>query len=448
MPTDLAQSHLALLAVSLALGLLVGIQRGWVLREQAAGTRFAGVRTFALMGLSGGISGQLFIQAPGPSTVVLAAAALLVLIGYLKDSRINATVSGTGALVALLTLASGFYVGLGQRLTGTAIAVVMVLLLTLRDQLHGWIDRLSQREVLSIARFALIALVILPLLPDQPFGPYQAWNPRKLWLIVVLVSGFSFAGYFAARLLGATRGVIATAAAGSLVSSTAVTASLASRMKQAGDADAALPAGIACASAIMFVRVLLLASALAPAALPTFARLVVPGLVIALVAAALLLHRTRKAAPASPSTASPSPAFPSPALQLPAPPAPTPAASDMPVRNPFDIGPALVLAGLVMVLTVASLWVLNTFGERGLAVVLAISGSVDVDSAIITMGGLAGQSLDARTAGLVLAVPVALNTLFKAGLSISLAGWQQGRAAALPLIASAAGIGIAALALP
>ncbi|QDK34453.1 MgtC/SapB family protein [Sphingomonas sp. IC081] len=438
MPTDLAQSHLALLAVSLALGLLVGIQRGWVLREQAAGTRFAGVRTFALMGLSGGISGQLFIQAPGPSTVVLAAAALLVLIGYLKDSRINATVSGTGALVALLTLASGFYVGLGQRLTGTAIAVVMVLLLTLRDQLHGWIDRLSQREVLSIARFALIALVILPLLPDQPFGPYQAWNPRKLWLIVVLVSGFSFAGYFAARLLGATRGVIATAAAGSLVSSTAVTASLASRMKQAGDADAALPAGIACASAIMFVRVLLLASALAPAALPTFARLVVPGLVIALVAAALLLHRTRKAAPASPS----------PALPSPSPPAPTPAASDMPVRNPFDIGPALVLAGLVMVLTVASLWVLNTFGERGLAVVLAISGSVDVDSAIITMGGLAGQSLDARTAGLVLAVPVALNTLFKAGLSISLAGWQQGRAAALPLIASAAGIGIAALALP
>ena len=433
MSTELAQSHLALLAVSLALGLLVGIQRGWVLREQAAGTRFAGVRTCALMGLTGGISGQLFGLAPGPAAIVLAAAALLVLIGYLKGSRINATVSGTGALVALLTLASGFYVGLGQRLTGTAIAVVMVLLLTLRDQLHGWIDRLSQREVLSIARFALIALVILPLLPDQPFGPYQAWNPRKLWLIVVLVSGFSFAGYFAARVLGSTRGVIATAAAGSLVSSTAVTASLASRMKQAGDADAALPAGIACASAIMFVRVLLLASALAPVALPTFARLVVPGLVIALVAAGWLLHRTRTAAPASPS----------PAL-----PVPTPSSSDMPVRNPFDIGPALMLAGLVMVLTVASLWVLNTFGERGLAVVLAISGSVDVDSAIITMGGLAGQSLDARTAGLVLAVPVALNTLFKAGLSISLAGWRRGRVAALPLIASAAGIGIAALALP
>lgn len=438
MSTELAQSHLALLAVSLALGLLVGIQRGWVLREQAAGTRFAGVRTFALMGLTGGISGQLFALAPGPAAIVLAAAALLVLIGYLKDSRINATVSGTGALVALLTLASGFYVGLGQRLTGTAIAVVMVLLLTLRDQLHGWIVRLSQREVLSIARFALIALVILPLLPDQPFGPYQAWNPRKLWLIVVLVSGFSFAGYFAARVLGSTRGVIATAAAGSLVSSTAVTASLASRMKQAGDADAALPAGIACASAIMFVRVLLLASALAPVALPTFARLVVPGLVIALVAAGWLLNRTRKSPPASPSPTSPSPALP----------LTTPSSSDMPVRNPFDIGPALMLAGLVMVLTVASLWVLNTFGERGLAVVLAISGSVDVDSAIITMGGLAGQSLDARTAGLVLAVPVALNTLFKAGLSISLAGWRRGRGAALPLIASAAGIGIAALALP
>ena len=426
MQTDLAHSSLAPLAVSLALGLLVGIQRGWAQRERPAGARFAGIRTFALMGLTGGIAGVLFAPAPGPATVVLAGGALLVLIGYLRENRLDETVSGsvsgTGALVALLTLASGFLVGQGERLMGTAIAVVMVLLLALREQLHGWIGKLSQREVLSIARFALIALVILPLLPDQPFGPYEAWNPRKLWLIVVLVSGFSFAGYFATRVLGATRGIIATAAAGSLVSSTAVTASLASRMKDSDEALPILPAGIAFASVIMFLRVLLLAGALAPAALPTLARLVAPGLVIALIGAGWLLHRSRK--------------VPSAAL-----------GTQMPIRNPFDIGPALMLAGLVMVLTVASLWVLSTFGERGLALVLAISGTVDVDSAIITMGGLAGQSLDARTAGLVLAIPVALNTLFKAGVSISLAGWRKGRIAALPLVASALGIGLAALTL-
>ncbi|WP_395392736.1 MgtC/SapB family protein [Novosphingobium sp. BL-8A] len=423
MPIALDLSDLLRLAVSLALGLLVGIQRGWAQRERSAGTRFAGVRTFALMGLAGGISGILFRGAPGPATVLLAGAGLLILIGYLRDSRVNETVSGTTSLVALLTLASGFLVGVGERITGTAIAVVMVLLLALREQLYGWIDKLSQREVLSIARYALIALVILPLLPDQPFGPYDAWNPRKLWLVVVLVSGFSFADYFATRVLGAKRGIIATAAAGSLVSSTAVTASLASRMKLGEEPRVVFPAAIAFASVIMFLRVFVLVALLAPVALPTLARLIAPGLVVGIIAAGWYLRRSRAATVPNPG-------------------------HELAMRNPFDIGPALMLAGLVMVLTVASLWVLRNFGERGLAVVLAISGTVDVDSAIITMGGLAGQSLDARTAGVVLAIPVALNTLFKAGVTVSLAGWQQGKSAALPLAASALAVGIAVLTLP
>jgi uncharacterized membrane protein (DUF4010 family) len=100
-----------------------------------------------------------------------------------------------------------------------------------------------------------------------------------------------------------------------------------------------------------------------------------------------------------------------------------------------------------MVLTVASLWVLQNFGDRGLALVLAISGTVDVDSAIITMGGLAGQTLDPRTAGLVLAVPVALNTLFKAGVVASVAGWEKGRDGVLPLVGSALAVGLAWLVL-
>lgn len=423
MPIDLELSDLARLAVSLALGLLVGIQRGWAQRDRPAGSRFAGVRTFALVGLGGGISGMLFRGAPGPATVLLGAIGVLVLVGYVRDSRLNATASGTSGLVALLTLASGFLVGVGERLTGTAIAVVMVLLLALRDRLHGWIDKLSQREVLSIARYALIALVILPLLPDRPFGPYGAWNPRQLWLVVVLVSGLSFAGYVATRLLGARRGIIATAAAGSLVSSTAVTASLASRMKRGEEPRPVLAAAIAFASVILFLRVFVLVALLAPVALPVLARLIAPGLVVGIAAAAWYLRRSRAV------------------------PVPNPG-HELAMRNPFDIGPALMLAGLVMVLTVASLWVLRNFGERGLAVVLAVSGTLDVDSAIITMGGLAGQSLDARTAGVVLAIPVALNTLFKAGVTVSLAGWQQGKSAALPLVASAAAIGLAILILP
>nr|WP_313437622.1 DUF4010 domain-containing protein [Novosphingobium sp.] len=422
MQTDLDLGHLVALGVSLALGLLVGLQRGWARREQAEGSRFAGIRTFALMGLAGGLSGVLLAPAPGAATVLLGAAGVLVIVGYWRDARINDSVSGTSGMVALVTLASGLLVGMGERLIGTAVAVVMVLLLAMREQLHDWIDRLSRREVLSIARFALIALVILPLLPNEDFGPFDAWNPRKLWLIVVLVSGFSFAGYFATRIVGAARGVIATAAAGALVSSTAVTASLANRLKESTIPAPVLVSAISVSSVVMFLRVMVLTGLLAPPALPMLVKLVAPGLVVSLGFAAWHLHRTRRVEVGDTS-------------------------HEMTIRNPFDIAPALMLTGLVMVLTVASLWVLENFGNRGLALVLAISGTVDVDSAIITTGGLAGRTLDPRTAGLVLAVPVALNTLFKAGVVASVAGLKKGRDGVIPLVASALAVGLAWLVL-
>ena len=271
-------AHLIGLGMALALGLLVGLQRGWAQRDREEGSRFAGIRTFALFGLGGGIAGVLYDHARGPAMALLVAACMLVVLGYARTARAEGPVSGTSGVVALLALASGFLAASGERLVGTAVAVVMVLLLSMREQLHGWVRRIDEREMISIARFAVIALVILPLLPDRPYGPYQAWNPRNLWMVVVMVSGFSFAGYVAARVLGPTRGIIATAAAGSVVSSTAVTASLATRLRDGTAGSAVAAAGIATASVVMFLRVLVLTAALAPFALPALALLVAPGM--------------------------------------------------------------------------------------------------------------------------------------------------------------------------
>ncbi|MCJ2187233.1 MgtC/SapB family protein [Novosphingobium beihaiensis] len=415
-------SHLINIAMGLALGLLVGLQRGWVLREQASGSRFAGIRTFALMGLAGGIAGVLYDHASGPATALLAAVMVLVLLGYERTAHASGRIDGTSGVVALLTLASGFLVGTGERLTGTAVAVVMVLVLAMREQLHRWVRHLTEKEVLSIARFALIALVILPLLPDQPYGPYEAWNPRKLWMVVVLVSGFSFAGYFAARMLGPTRAVIATAAAGSVVSSTAVTASLATRMKEGTAGTPILAAGISTASAVMYLRVMVLTAALAPFALGSLIRLLVPGLLISLILTVWYLRQVPKGTAAEPQ-------------------------DKMEMRNPFDLLPAFVLTALVMVLTVAARWILEHFGDRELALVLAVSGTVDVDSTIITMGNLPANTLPSVTAAVVLATSVTLNTLFKAFVSASVGGWSKGKHGALPLAASAVAVIIGALVL-
>ena len=108
------------------------------------------------------------------------------------------------------------------------------------------------------------------------------------------------------------------------------------------------------------------------------------------------------------------------------------------------LGPALLLAALVIVLSVAARWVLARYGDAGLATVLALSGMLDVDSAIITMGNLPGGTLDPRLAALILMPPVLLNTLIKAGVAIGLAGWAKAWRGASVLLASAV-VALAAL---
>jgi uncharacterized membrane protein (DUF4010 family) len=406
------------IGLALALGLLVGVQRGWATRSAPDGSRFAGIRTFGLLGLAGGIAGALQARAAGLATVLLAACAVLVLIGYWRATAHAKAISGTASIAALLTLACGYIAGAGSFALAAAASGTMVLVLALRSPLHRWLNRLDEAEVAAIARFALIALVILPLLPDTPFGPFGAWRPRQLWLVVVLVSGFSFLGYFAARQLGPARGILATAAAGSMVSSTAVTASLAAKLRDGEGDPALLNAGIALASAVMFVRVMVLTAALARFALPTLVLFAGPGMLASLAAFAWLMRRRK------PTTA---------------------ATRTLPLRNPFALGPALWMMVLVMVMTVIARWVLVRFGDSGLAAVLAITGAADVDSAIITMGNLPSGTLAPRLAGLVLLSPILLNSLFKAATAVSIAGWGKAKGGAISLVIA---VIAAALAVP
>ena len=404
------RAELANLGTALALGLLVGVQRGWVQRKAAAGTRFAGVRTFGLFGLAGGIAGVAQGIAPALAFVVLAAAGALVVLGYWRTSAPGGdTVSGTSGLAEVLTMACGYLAGMGGLAVATVATGAIVAVLALRPVLHRLVRSLDEREMLAIGRFALIALVVLPLLPNTPFGPLGAWKPRQLWLVVVLVSGFSFAGYLAAKWMGPAKGLLAMAATGALVSSTAVTAAMAGRHRAGEDNADLLNAAVALASAVMFVRVMALTAGLAGFALPTLALAAVPGMVVSLAAAAWL--RRRAGAPAGASGA-------------------------VEVRNPFDLAPALLMMAMVMAFTLAARWVLAGYGDRGLAVVLAITGTIDVDSAIITMGSLPPGTLAARVAGLVLVPPVVLNSVFKAGVLVSVGGGRRAWPGAAALLAS------------
>ncbi|ESQ93043.1 membrane protein [Asticcacaulis sp. AC460] len=400
------------LVLALGLGLLIGVERGWSRRDDPAGARVAGIRTFGLLGLTGGIAGHLMAKAPFAGLVLVATTALALVVGYGRHSKASGNVSITSTTAGIVTLAIGVSAGMGEMVLAAVAAALMTVLLSSRRQLHDWLRGLSEAEVRAIARFAVISLAVLPLLPDTDFGPFGAWNARHIWMVVVLVSGLSFAGYMAAKLLGPSRGILATAAAGAVVSSTAVTVALSSRIRQQEGREGVLIAGIAIASAVMFLRVLILTALLAPFALPALAVMVVPAALTGVICAGWLIWRTRTGQVETPA--------------------------NLEVRNPFDLWPALFLAALVAVLSLAARWLMAEIGEAGLAAALAVSGMVDVDAAIITMGGLPDHALPGVTAGLILAMPVMLNTLVKTGVAVVAAGGKAGWRAAAPLFLSLA----------
>ena len=373
------------LIAAVAAGLLIGIERGWRLRDSRAGSRVAGLRTFTLLGAAGGLI-ALIAQVLGPlvGAVPLAGIVAVLVIGYAKSVSGKEQRDATSVVAAMIVLALGLLAGSGQAGLAIAGAALTTLVLAAREKSHRFLDRLGRRDVNSLAYYAVIAGGVLPFLPNDRFGPYGAWNPFQLWLVVVLVTGFSFAGYIANRLIGERKGTLATAIIGGAYSSTAVTASLAGRMR-AGE-KGPWTAGIAIATAVMFIRILVLVGALAwPVLLPILC-VIGPAMIAAWVVSFAVWRRSRhEKENGVPETA----------------------------RNPIALLPAL---GFLVAVAGAALlvrWSQANFGESGVAWSLFVAGSFDVDAAIITLSGLPKDAVVPSIAALALGGTVAVNMAFK-----------------------------------
>ena len=401
----------------LAIGALVGLERGFKLRDEREGTRVAGVRTFSLMGLGAALAGIIATRQPFAGAAILAGILAFLAIAYAP--KLKALGDATSPVAAAATLAAAFAAGLGSVGLALAAAAVIVFILALKTDLHRFVDRLDETDLRALARYSVIALAVLPFLPDHAMGPYGAWNPSKLWWVVVLVTGFSFAGYVANRVFGARHGTVATALIGGAYSSTAVTQSLAQRLGS-GKGGGAEPAGIALASAVMYLRVIVLVAILAQRLIVPFAMLVAPALIVAWGVGWWLYRR----APADGKGAPPG--------------------------NPIALGPALGFLAFVAIAAVAARWAQGQFGEQGIAVLLFLMGSMDVDASIVTAGGLPPEAIGARLAAIAIGGTIIANMAVKIGVTLAYAR-SAGTTAALALLASTATLavtlGIALLAL-
>jgi uncharacterized membrane protein (DUF4010 family) len=251
------------LAVATLAGLAVGVEREWSGHGRGHRPRFAGLRTFTLLGLASGLCGWLWSAgAEGPALILLAGMAALVVVAYFAASKHS--LGGTTEVAAFVVMAAAMLAGAGNTRVAAGITAVTLLLLVEKTSLHALVSKLDPDELGAAARFAVMATVILPLLPEGPFGPLGGVRPRTLWALVLLFSGLSFVGFIARRTFGRDRGYAIAGTLGGLVSSTGATLTLAELSRKKPESGLALAAGVMGANVVLFPRVLVASAILAP----------------------------------------------------------------------------------------------------------------------------------------------------------------------------------------
>jgi uncharacterized membrane protein (DUF4010 family) len=204
---------------------MIGMQRTmtYLYRGEQA---FAGSRTFALIALTGFLSGWLEKYISGFILVSTAAFALLVAVSYVLKVKEQRKWGMTTQIAAIITFFLGMIVWYGLTDYAIFIGVIIIILLEIKPRLQQLETHIGPGDIHAVTLLLAMSFVVLPILPDKMIGPYHLFNPYKTWLMAVIIAGISFVGYVAIKVLGQKHGVFLTGAAGGLISSTAVSISL------------------------------------------------------------------------------------------------------------------------------------------------------------------------------------------------------------------------------
>ena len=420
--TDLTDDRTLLaLGVALAIGLLFGLERGWHGLQEEEGRRVAGVRTFGLIGLLGGASGLLaqILQPPAYGFVFVGVLAMMTA-AYAVNCRGAQDAGITSLVAALLTFALGTLSALGETVTAAG-AVLAVLLLGLKPQLHSWVARLEEAEIHATLTLLLISVVMLPALPNRGYGLGDALNPYEVWWMVVLIASISCVGYFAVKVAGANKGILLTSLFAGLASPTALTLHLARLASRKSTKGSLLAAGILVANGTLFPRILVIVAAVQPTLV---ASLAAPMAVMALlVYGPSLALWLRHSADGNGE-----------AVRL---------------KNPLELKTALRFGVFLAFVMLAGNLLAETFGDRGIIWLAAISAVADLNAITLSVARLSQGELTLSVAVIAIVVAAAMNGLIKTAVSAIVGGAAVGLRVGVPLVASSiAGLVVAWLAPP
>jgi uncharacterized membrane protein (DUF4010 family) len=380
------------LGVALLIGLLIGLDRERTQIRNRAGMLFAGVRTFPLVALAGALP---MLVAPPMGVVLLAAAFLAVAsiaaISYLRSSAAG-EMGTTTEISAFATFILGALAGGGHLVVAAATGVIIAVLLAAKPRIEAFSRALTSEEIAAILELAVISIIVLPLMPKRGFGPWEVLNPFEIWLIVVLVSGLSLLGFVAMRLAGEKRGLAITGLVGGLVSSTAITLSMAERSREARASAGALASATVLACTVMCVRVAVLGaivnSGILIRLLPTLGGMTFVGLL-----SAWLLQRADRDKSGHNETR---------------------------LSNPFSLRRAITFGAIYAAVRFVVRAAQELLGSTGMFVAAFLASLADVDAPTIAFargGPVGGSWRDPSTAVAIAAIG---NTLVKLGLARSL----------------------------
>jgi uncharacterized membrane protein (DUF4010 family) len=398
--------------VALATGFLVGAER-----ERSDRRSFAGARTFPLFGLAGALGAIL-------GTYVLVALALalgaLVAVAYYINSRSSDDIGSSTEVAALVTFCIGALcsstelgLALGERLLlAAAIATATLTLLSLKKLLHRFVTSVSEDEVYATAKLLVLSVIVLPILPNDNLGPWNSLNPRAIGVLVVLVATIGFTGYVSVRVFGPDRGAGITGLLGGLASSLAVTLHFSGRSSRDPESVPTSAAAIVLASGVMFLRVVVETSLVAPA---ISVYLIVPLLgaaATALLGGTILYRRVPRDSHLSQGKTDP--------LNL---------------QNPFSLSSALVFAAIFVSVMLASGAGAYYFKSAGVYVSAGVAGLASAHAASLSLAQMySAHRVDQLVATNAIAVAVVVNTLFKLCLATVLGGTRLAKRVIPPLL--------------
>lgn len=392
-------TNLVRLAIALAIGFLIGLERGWSVRTEREGEHAAGIRTHAISGLLGGATALL---AEGTSPLILGFVfvgfACVTALFHWLQSQSERNFSATGVVAGMMAFVLGAYAVIGDPKIASAAATATVVLLAMEKTLHRFVARLAWIELRATLVLVTMTFLLLPLLPDHTIDPWDTLNPTRIWEMAIFVCLLSFAGYVAIRLFGSKNGLILAALAGGLVSSTAATLNFA-RLSKAHPGQGLVMGGAASlASAIMSLRILLLVAVIDSSLVVQLApTLLVAALIQGAIGIATILSATDQRADA------------------------------IEWRNPLDLTSALGFAALIAVIMLIASLAARYLGSTGLIGVAALSGLTEVDAITLSLARMRVDGL----AQMIAVDGILIAALVNTGVKCAIAAWAGTRAAGL-----------------